>query len=240
MVPGAILYKYLQKSNYFDKISSKPPTCLSRSLFACFGPFERLPEGAAAPKREDTARRGAELAFCFTGLMGAYLVWGLLQEKIMTRSYVMQDGSVVRFTDSQLLVLANRLGALLAALARLACTRRPLLAAPLYKFSYCSLTNVLSKSCKVIPVMLMGKLISRNKYELYEYVTAALISAGMVMFIVARVAVGAVGGAGGAALLALYLWCDSFTSSWQAALFKQYELHPLQMLAAVNVFSRKK
>lgn len=42
--------------------------------------------------------------------------------------------------------------------------------------------QVLSKSCKVIPVMLMGKLISRNKYELYEYATAALISVGMVLF----------------------------------------------------------
>lgn len=41
---------------------------------------------------------------------------------------------------------------------------------------------MLSKSCKVIPVMLMGKLISRNKYELYEYVTAVLISVGMVLF----------------------------------------------------------
>lgn len=46
-----------------------------------------------------------------------------------------------------------------------------------------SLPQVLSKSCKVIPVMLMGKLISRNKYELYEYVTAVLISVGMVLFL---------------------------------------------------------
>lgn len=41
---------------------------------------------------------------------------------------------------------------------------------------------MLSKSCKVIPVMLMGKAVSGNKYELYEYVTAALISVGMLLF----------------------------------------------------------
>lgn len=41
---------------------------------------------------------------------------------------------------------------------------------------------MLSKSCKVIPVMLMGKLVSRNKYEPYEYGTALLISVGMMMF----------------------------------------------------------
>lgn len=34
---------------------------------------------------ESPARESAELAFCFAGLMGAYLVWGLLQEKIMTQ-----------------------------------------------------------------------------------------------------------------------------------------------------------
>lgn len=30
--------------------------------------------------------------------------------------------------------------------------------------------------------MLMGKVVSRNKYELYEYVTAGLISLGMILF----------------------------------------------------------
>lgn len=48
---------------------------------------------------------------------------------------------------------------------------------------------------------------------------------------------GTVSGVAGGILLALYLWCDSFTSSWQAALFQQHQLHPLQMLAAVNMFS---
>lgn len=31
--------------------------------------------------------------------------------------------------------------------------------------------------------MAMGKIISRNKYENYEYITAALISIGMVFFL---------------------------------------------------------
>ncbi|KAJ0172422.1 hypothetical protein K1T71_012395 [Dendrolimus kikuchii] len=203
MLPGFVLYTYLKRSKYFDKISST--NCMSRSLYACFGdPLERLPESIKPRKEgesEPTTGEGAELAFCFTGLMGAYLVWGLLQEKIMTQSYAMPDGSLVRFNDSQFLVFINRFAALAIALARLACTGAPLVTAPLYKYSYCALTNVisawcqyealkyvsfptqvLSKSCKVIPVMLMGKLVSRNKYEVYEYVTAVLISVGMVMF----------------------------------------------------------
>ncbi|XP_026736107.1 adenosine 3'-phospho 5'-phosphosulfate transporter 1 isoform X1 [Trichoplusia ni] len=258
LLPMFLLYKYLEKINYFDKLSNTSYT--GRVLFACFGdPGERLPEASKARKEEGSAREGAELAFCFTGLMAAYLVWGLLQEKIMTQNYVMSDGSTQRFSDSQFLVFVNRLTALCVAGARLLCSRAPLAPAPLYKFSYCALTNVLSawcqyealkyvsfptqvlsKSCKVIPVMLMGKLISRNKYELYEYVTAVLISVGMVLFMFGSHDDQAVSSAvtlSGAALLSLYMVCDSFTSSWQGAVFARYQCGALHMLCAVNAFS---
>ncbi|CAK1545795.1 unnamed protein product [Leptosia nina] len=256
LLPAFILYKYLERINYFDKISNS--TCLSRMLHACFAEQpERLPENVK-PK-EDGKRETLELLFCFTGLMGAYLVWGLLQEKIMTQDYVVSDGTVVRFNDSQFLVFINRLSALALAAARLRWTGQPIFVAPLYKFSYCSLTNivsawcqyealkyvsfptqVLSKSCKVIPVMLMGKLISRNKYEAYEYGTAVLISAGMVLFMFGSQeshAASASTGLSGVALLALYMSCDSFTSSWQSALFSRYSLRPLQMMCAVTLCS---
>lgn len=264
MLPGFVLYTYLERTNYFDKLPSN--SWMSRCLFACFGdPLERLPE-ATKPRKEADGEgakavkgEGAELAFCFTGLMGAYLVWGLLQEKIMTQKYVMADGSQVRFNDSQFLVFVNRFAALAIALSRLVCAGSPLVGAPLYKFSFCAATNVvsawcqyealkyvsfptqvLSKSCKVIPVMLMGKVVSRNKYEVYEYVTAVLISLGMVMFMFGSHDEYSASRAvtwSGAALLALYMVCDSFTSSWQAALFLRYQCGSLQMLCAVNLFS---
>lgn len=41
----------------------------------------------------------------------------------------------------------------------------------------------------------------------------------------------------GAALLALYMLCDSFTSSWQGAVFARYQVGALHMLCAVNAFS---
>ncbi|KAL0803200.1 hypothetical protein ABMA28_017343 [Loxostege sticticalis] len=259
LLPGFILYKYLDKSNYFDKIGNS--THLSRILYACFGePTERLPDSIKPTKVDETpAREGLELTLCFTGLMGAYLVWGLLQEKIMTQSYQMADGTLIKFDDSQFLVFINRLLAFCVALGRLVCTRQPLVAAPLYKFSFCSLTNivsawcqyealkyvsfptqVLSKSCKVIPVMMMGKLISRTKYELYEYVTAVMISVGMVLFMFGSHddnAVSTITTMSGVTLLALYMVCDSFTSSWQGALFTNYNCTSLQMLCGVNLFS---
>ncbi|KAJ8711552.1 hypothetical protein PYW08_008506 [Mythimna loreyi] len=255
LLPMFILYKYLHKINYFDKLTNSGPTY--RVLFACFGdPGERLPEAAKLRKEESSVREGL---FCFTGLMASYLVWGLLQEKIMTQSYVMSDGSTLRFSDSQFLVFVNRLAALLLAGARLLCARAPLAPVPLYKFSYCSLSNVLSawcqyealkyvsfptqvlsKSCKVIPVMLMGKLVSRNKYEVYEYVTAVLISVGMVLFMFGSHddnMVSSVMTMSGVALLALYMLCDSFTSSWQGDVFARYQCGALHMLCAVNAFS---
>lgn len=42
---------------------------------------------------------------------------------------------------------------------------------------------MLAKSAKVIPVMLMGKLVSRTQYKNYEYATAVLISVGMTAFL---------------------------------------------------------
>ena len=42
---------------------------------------------------------------------------------------------------------------------------------------------MLAKASKIIPVMLMGKLVSKNKYEYYEYVVAILISIGMTFFL---------------------------------------------------------
>ncbi|VVC93853.1 unnamed protein product [Leptidea sinapis] len=257
LVPAFLMYKYLQMSNYFEKISNS--SHVYRVLYSCFAePSERLPE-TVKPKTEESEKRDTlEMLFCFSGLMGAYLVWGLLQEKIMTQSYVMEDGSVSRFSDSQFLVFINRLSALLVSLAWLLWTRQPLLTAPLYKFSYCSLTNVisawcqyealkyvsfptqvLSKSCKVIPVMVMGKLISRNKYAPHEYVTALLISAGMLMFMFAShdqpVSPGT--SVSGVCLLLLYMSCDSFTSSWQSALFRSYRARPLQVMCVVSACS---
>lgn len=80
--------------------------------------------------------------------------------------------------------------------------RQPPHIIPLYKYAFCSLSNVLSSWCqyealkfvsfptqvlakasKIIPVMIMGKIVSRAKYDYYEYVTAVLISIGMMMFL---------------------------------------------------------
>ena len=43
--------------------------------------------------------------------------------------------------------------------------------------------QVLAKATKIIPVMIMGKIVSGLKYKSYEYVVAVLISVGMALFL---------------------------------------------------------
>ncbi|CAF4367768.1 unnamed protein product, partial [Adineta steineri] len=55
-------------------------------------------------------RRFFKLIFSFFGLQISYLLWGLLQERIMTRPF---DGE--KFTNSQFLVFVNRCLAMILA-----------------------------------------------------------------------------------------------------------------------------
>ncbi|VDL89269.1 unnamed protein product [Schistocephalus solidus] len=112
----------------------------------------------------------------------------------MTRSY---DGK--HFTEPQFVVLANRLGALLVSglgLSLLGRLMEPapganILLPPLSSYSLPAFTNIISswcqyealffisfplqvvsKSCKILPVMAVGFLLHRRSYSLIEYVTA--------------------------------------------------------------------
>ena len=79
--------------------------------------------GAAGEQAPDSfAKDAARLALCTAGIQVSYLVWGLMQERIMTQPYGYgQDpavpGSGERFTSSKFLVFANRFLAMLVAYA---------------------------------------------------------------------------------------------------------------------------
>merc|ERR1711988_443661 len=99
------------------------------------------------------------------------------------------------------LVFVNRILAFFIAITIIMLKKQPRHKAPLYKYSYCSFSNIMSSWCqyealkfvsfptqvlakasKIIPVMAMGKLVESKKYEYYEYVVAVLISVGMTTF----------------------------------------------------------
>ncbi|KAG9511114.1 Adenosine 3'-phospho 5'-phosphosulfate transporter 1, partial [Fragariocoptes setiger] len=189
------------------------------------------------------------------------------------------------FHDSQFLVFINRLAAfVVAVIAMVTCARgrhelrdgrsdtRP--QAPLYEYVYSSLSNilsswcqyealkyvnfptqVLSKACKLIPVMLMSKLISRQRYTAFDYLCALGISCGVTIFLwtshddaatsastnhkhhAVNASAVSTSLASGLTILGLYLAFDSFTSNWQSSLFKRYRVTQWQMMAASNFYS---
>lgn len=224
---------------------------------------------ATAAARSASTRDAILMCYCFAGLMISYLTWGLLQEKIMTQEYrsISANGheQVAHYQDSQFLVFANRALAFVIALTYLHVKHGSFgrHRAPLYKYSYASFSNIMSawfqyealkfvnfptqvlaKSCKIIPVMVMGKIVRRAKYEFYEYATAILISVGMMFFLLGSTGAAhaihhgsSIAGMTGILLLALYMTFDSFTSTWQSELFKTYGMTSMQMMCGVNLFS---
>ncbi|XP_075145069.1 adenosine 3'-phospho 5'-phosphosulfate transporter 1 [Haematobia irritans] len=218
------------------------------------------PTQKSTPPKRSNSQEAMLLIWCFSGLMVSYLTWGLLQEKIMTQEYYNFDGMKSHFKDSQFLVFSNRILAFIVAILVLQ-YKRPMTRhkAPLYKYSFASFSNIMSawfqyealkfvnfptqvlaKSCKIIPVMLMGKILSKNKYQCYEYFTAVLISLGMMFFMMGSADSNKTNGVTtvtGVVLLALYMIFDSFTANWQGDLFKAYAMTPLQMMCGVNLFS---
>lgn len=224
---------------------------------------------ASSPK-DDTAMPSSfsqttvKLLFCAAGLQVSYLTWGVLQERIMTRNYEehMADGTVqhVKFANSQFLVFVNRVLALTVAVIYIVFTRQPRHTAPLYKYSYSSFSNIMSSWCqyealkfvsfptqvlckasKIIPVMIMGKIVSKKTYPYYEYVVAVLLSAGVSLFLLSADPSGkrttAATTFSGAVILLGYMVFDSFTSNWQSELFNTYKMSSMQMMFGANLFS---
>jgi len=201
--------------------------------------------------------------FCSFGLLTSFLLWGLCQERIMAVRYDSENGSgpSEHFSNTLFLEFMNRILALVFASVILLLRRQPAHTAPMYKYSYSALSNVMSSWCqyealkyvsfpvqvlakaaKVIPVMLMGRVVSRQTYSLLEYVTAAMISIGLFMFVMSsdatsRSSKSSTSAISGIILLAGYLGFDAFTSNWQGQLFRVYKMSSTQMMAGSNLFA---
>ncbi len=226
-----------------------------------------LEHGASRPSSSSTPIQQESLLYqclvllwCAGGLLGSYLTWGVLQERIMAFEYGKTDTDPgEKFKNSQFLVFMNRILAFLVAILYMVSIKQPKHTAPLYKYSYSSLSNIMSswcqyealkfvsfpvqvlaKSSKVIPVMLMGKIVSKKTYEWHEYFTALLISIGVSVFLLSgedSVVAGQATTISGIIILFGYLTFDAFTSNWQGELFKQHGMTSMQMMAGVNLFS---
>ena len=206
-----------------------------------------------------SSSQSSKYAFCFIGLLVSYILWGITQENLMTREY--KHG---KFDSAAFCVFGNRLLALIVSLLIVGWkkyfSQKPLKEAPFYYYAPSSLSNtlsswaqyqslkyitfptqVLSKSCKVIPVMLVGILLNRKTYPSYEYIEALLITVGVASFNLSLPHSSNRGqdndSTYGILLLCLYLVCDSFTSQWQSKVYKKYNIDQYQMMLGVNIWS---
>lgn len=257
-IPGYLIIKYVRISKYLERSGGG---CLSQIIEACVvgresGYSDNIP---SSPTTSATLKQDMLLLiFCLVGLQGSYLTWGILQEKVITQEYSNSSGETGHFKDSQFLVFVNRILAFSLSGAYIMSTKQPRHTMPLYKYVYCSFSNIMSSWCqyealkfvsfptqvlakasKLIPVMIMGKIVNRQKYEYYEYVTAVLISIGMTCFMLSSAPNkdSTVTTLSGLFLLAAYITFDSFTANWQSSLFVQYKMKPIQMMCGVNLFS---
>ncbi|XP_070577155.1 adenosine 3'-phospho 5'-phosphosulfate transporter 1-like [Ptychodera flava] len=264
IIPAALVIRYIQKTNFLEKGGLGHGYLYKTVKMCVYGADEEKPsieEGPAISTAETSKsryRQGVILLCCVAGLQGSYLTWGVLQERIMAHDYG-TEGNSARFKNSQFLVFMNRISAFIAAGTIMLLRKQPRHTAPMYKYSYSSLSNILSSWCqyealkyvsfptqviakasKIIPVMLMGKVVSRKSYEYYEYFTAGLISVGVAMFLLSQSdesSVTTVTTVSGVIILIGYMTFDSFTSNWQAELFKRYKMSSIQMMFGVNLFS---
>jgi len=214
-------------------------------------------DAAATEKKAEKRSAPTMMIFCFIGLQASYLTWGYVQEKVMTKEY-----STGKFPSATFCVFSNRVLAIIVALVATVYQHgKVTVPAPMTAFAPCSISNslsswgqyqalhyvsfplqTLSKSTKMIPVMLMGKLLNKKTYEWSEYGDAVAISAGVTLFSFSES-----GKSGkeetataflGVCMLGVYIVFDSFTSQWQSRVYKDHPgVDQFQMMFAVNSWS---
>lgn len=200
--------------------------------------------------------------FCFTGLQVSYLTWGYMQELIMTTTFdpttTAPDG---RFPSAAFCVFSNRFLAIIVAIIAVRIRHGAVLAnnvAPLVAFAPCALSNTMSswsqyaslryvsfpvqtvfKSSKIIPVMVMGKVLKGTSYPMSQYVEALLITIGVAIFSVASKSSDSDSSTEivGLLFMCMYICFDCFTSQWQDKVYVKYgraNVDPYQMMLGVN------
>jgi len=190
--------------------------------------------------------------FYASGIIGCLLVYGLLQERIMSQPYG-ED----YFGISVFLVLSNRLIAVAFAVCMIFAKGEPMKNnAPIWKYCAISLSNVgatwcqyealkyvafpvqmLGKSFKMMPVMVWGIIISQKRYGLQDWLVAAAVTGGVTEFLMtgnikAKHSNGT--SVHGLVLLLVFLGLDGFTSTFQEKLFKQHSTSKYNQMFYVN------
>eukprot|EP00301_Raphidiophrys_heterophryoidea_P025093 c8336_g1_i1.p1 GENE.c8336_g1_i1~~c8336_g1_i1.p1 ORF type:complete len:446 (-),score=85.10 c8336_g1_i1:1220-2557(-) len=95
-------------------------------------------------------------------------------------------------------------------------------------------TQVVFKCCKLIPVMLLGKVILQKTYRLVDYLAAGMFCAGLIVFTLADKAVAPVFDTVGVMLISGALVADAFIGNLQEKAFKQFNASASETLLYVK------
>jgi solute carrier family 35 (adenosine 3'-phospho 5'-phosphosulfate transporter), member B2 len=205
----------------------------------------------------------AEFCCCFFGLQISYLIWGIMQELIMDTKFLPTPlNPSGMFPSATFCVFSNRCLAIIV--AAIICRLKYgsfQSGAPLIYFTPCAISNTISswgqyqalsyvsfslqtlfKATKVIPVMVMGRLLKGTTYCPAEYIEALLITGGVAFFSLSSKTTHKNADEGfelaGFILLSVYVLADSFTSQWQSRIYRDYgKIDHFHMMYGVNVSS---
>lgn len=223
----------------------KPLTKILLALFIWLAIYLYPENKLEKPAKTDS--RKLSFVLCAIGLVLAFVVWGIAQERIMSIEYEGQ-----RFEHPAVIIFLSRLTATI--LTEHFVKKQ---STPLFKFSIASFTNVISSTCqytalqyttfpivvifkslKVIPVLLVGKFVFKKRYTTIAYCLALCISVGVAICLFSRFKESSnTLSVFGLVLLTGYVFADALTSQWQAYLYKEYETPPLEMMWGVNTCS---
>mmetsp|Transcript_23580 Transcript_23580/g.42602 ORF Transcript_23580/g.42602 Transcript_23580/m.42602 type:complete len:336 (-) Transcript_23580:104-1111(-) len=190
------------------------------------------------------------------GIIISLTVYGVLQERVMSQPY---DGQY--FTFSIFPVMCNRIASSFFAFT-LCLVKKEHIApkAPLWKYALIAMTNVCASSCqyeclkyvpftvqmisktfKILPVMLMGTVLLGKRYMARQWMVACSVAVGISTFIAfapteehGKLSDSTWKGFG---YLCFFLGFDSLTSILEERLFRDYQMHANNQILYVNMFS---
>jgi len=209
---------------------------------------------------EGTSRGNLRFGLCALGIFVCYFYFGILQERI-TRGKYGEGESEERFTCTMALVFV--LCAVNYVYACLVSTLVLKQGQDDTKWSYYAIssftyltamvtsnkalmwvnypTQVVGKSCKPIPVMVLGVVIGRKKYPLLKYLFVLMIVVGVALFMfkdgkAASSKAEATFGFG-EILLLVSLTCDGLTGAVQERMKAEHNTKSGHMMKAMNAWS---
>eukprot|EP00448_Togula_jolla_P041061 CAMPEP_0170625888 /NCGR_PEP_ID=MMETSP0224-20130122/31029_1 /TAXON_ID=285029 /ORGANISM="Togula jolla, Strain CCCM 725" /LENGTH=327 /DNA_ID=CAMNT_0010952553 /DNA_START=43 /DNA_END=1023 /DNA_ORIENTATION=+ len=192
---------------------------------------------------------------CGVGIISMLVIYGILQERIMSIPYGHDY-----FTVSVFLVLCNRVAAIVFAMIMIYIKGEPFRnIAPLWKYIAISFSNVaastcqydalkfvsfpvqmLGKSFKMMPVMCWGMAISRKRYPPSDWLVALVVTLGVSEFLISG-SISSYRNESSSFIGLLYLVAfvafDGFTSTFQEKLFEDHKTSKYNQMLYINLGS---